>query len=64
MHSKNVTDDTPFQVEDKIKIAFNNFSLSEEVRVNLIFKGFKISKPEYNDNYTHFSRTYERIISK
>ena len=62
MHSTNVTEQTPVNVKDVIEITFTNLNLSEEVRVNLIFKGFKISKPNYNSNYTQFTKTYERII--
>jgi len=64
MHSNNVTIDTPKQVESIIEITFNNLNLSEEVRVNSIFKGFKVSEPKYNQNYTQFTRTYERVVPK
>ena len=60
MHSSNVTNSTPKSVKDKITIEFNNFDLSEEYRVNQIFKGFTISSPTYNDSQTHFTRTYTK----
>ncbi len=62
MHSTEVNSSTPNEVGDKVVIQFDNLNLSEEVRVNLIFLGWNISKPVYNKKNTHFTKTYSKKI--
>lgn len=52
IHSKNVNDRTIEKAKQNgfIEIEFDNYNLSEEIRVNLLFKDFKKSKPTYLGN--------------
>ena len=59
MHSIEVTKEVveKSKVLGSIEIYFDNYNLSEEIRVNQLFKGWNIGKPEYKKN--QFSKIYK-----
>lgn len=58
IHSKNVNQSTLEKFKDvgAIEIEFDMYDLSEQIRVNKIFKDWEIGKPEYK------SQTFSRIF--
>lgn len=60
MKSNEVTQLTPNEVGNKVEIEFLNFDLSEEIRVNNIFRGWNISKAKYKEDYSSFTKIYSR----
>lgn len=59
IHSKNIHKNTlEITKETSIEVIFDNLDLKEEIRVNEIFKGWNIGRPEYKRN--EFTKLYTK----
>ena len=59
IHSKNVNQSTLEKFKDvgAVEVEFDMYDLREQIRVNKIFKGWKIGKSEYKEQT--FSKIYK-----